>query len=157
MSPRPIVNTQAEHVYAGLDLRVAQTRDHTARAPGSVDLNVRSPRYRAMLAQLDTGHLQPAELAGAMEVIAAEFAPGQPSPLGLVSQCYLGPPYQVHILDLVGQIVEHYEHGKPMPHPFERARRLASHPAYLAVEVYEDVLACIRADGSVTQVRPADV
>ena len=28
--------------------------------------------------------------------------------LGIVSICYLGKPYEVHSLDITGQIIEHY-------------------------------------------------
>ena len=40
-----------------------------------------------------------------------------------------------------------------MPHPFERARTLAVHPAYDVIEVYDEVLVCVRGDGSVTEMR----
>ena len=32
--------------------------------------------------------------------------------LGIVSICYLGKPYEVHTLDVTGQIIEHYPGGK---------------------------------------------
>jgi len=84
-------------------------------------------------------------------VIEAEFPDGL-LPSGLVSLCYLGQPYEVHILDLVGQIVEHYEWNRPMPPKFEAARRLALHPAYVAIEVHADRLVAIREDGSAIDV-----
>ena len=35
--------------------------------------------------------------------------------LGLVSICYLGKPYEVHTLDISGQIIEHYKSGQIYP------------------------------------------
>jgi hypothetical protein len=93
--------------------------------------------------------LDTSDLASA---IAAEFGLGETNPLGLVAECFLGPPYQVHVIDLVGQIVEHYQGSQPMPDRFERARRLAVHPAYVAVEVYADRLVCVRADGTAVEI-----
>jgi len=84
--------------------------------------------------------------------IAAEFPLGGAVPLGLLAKCYLGPPYEVHTLDLTGGIVKHYMRHEPLPDPYAGARRLAEHPAYLAIEVYLDRYVCMREDGSVTEV-----
>lgn len=82
--------------------------------------------------------------------------PGMPAcPLGLVARCYLGPPYEVHVLDLAGRIIEHYEVGRAMPGRFEQARALALHDAYAFVEVTDTELRAVRADGSVTAVPAA--
>jgi hypothetical protein len=70
--------------------------------------------------------------------------------LGVVSRCYLGAPYIVHMCDLGGNIVEHYESGRAMPSLFERARALALHSSYAFIEVYPDVLRAISANGSVS-------
>lgn len=67
---------------------------------------------------------------------------------GIVAACFLGPPYRVHVLDFAGRIVEHYEAGRSMPDPFERARSLALHPEYLCVEVYGEGMVAIRSDGT---------
>lgn len=69
--------------------------------------------------------------------------------LGIVSTCHLGAPYQVHVCDLGGEIVEHYETFRPMPAPFEGARTLALHPSYAFVEVYADGCRAVSADGAV--------
>jgi len=58
--------------------------------------------------------------------------------LGMVSVCYLGPPYVDHRLDLLGSIVEHYGPGDPMPPPFENARMLARSGSYAFVEVHSN-------------------
>ncbi len=72
-------------------------------------------------------------------------------PLGIVAKCYLGNPYEVHILDLVGQIIQHFKLEEFMPSAFERARSLALHPAYAFVEVYSNKLRCVREDGTVSE------
>jgi hypothetical protein len=70
--------------------------------------------------------------------------------VGIVARCYLGPPFVVHICDLVGDIIEHYPNGKAMPPTFERARSLALHSAYAFIEVYPTSLRAIASDGSVS-------
>ncbi|MGH2911972.1 MAG: hypothetical protein ACRDJ3_05805 [Solirubrobacteraceae bacterium] len=108
----------------------------------------RTPGYLDALGRLDScaaSEIDVSELAGR---IGEAFGIGETAPLGCVARCYLGPPYQVHTLDLVGCIVEHYHASQPLPGEFERARRLAMHPAYIAVEVYSDHLVCVRADGA---------
>jgi len=48
----------------------------------------------------------------------------------------LGHPYEVHTLDLTGQIIEHFKIGHTLPLTLERARTLALHPSYAFIEVY---------------------
>ena len=57
-------------------------------------------------------------------------------PVGIVSRCHLGPPYEVHTLDCSGQIVRHFKHQEGMPAMLERARSLALHNSYALIEVY---------------------
>ena len=47
--------------------------------------------------------------------------------MGIVSRCYLGDPYEVHTLDISGNIIEHYKQGEPLPEYMEKARGLALH------------------------------
>lgn len=86
-----------------------------------------------------------------MQLISEEFGTANISsmPLGIVSKCYLGHPYEVHILDLSeSRIIEHYKIMDTMPLLFERARVLALHSEYCCVEVYKDKLILIREDGT---------
>jgi len=70
-------------------------------------------------------------------------------PLGIVSKCFLGDPFEVHTLDLgKAQIIHHYKRSEPMPAEFEKARNLAMHNAYAFIEVYTDKLVMIREDGT---------
>ena len=37
-------------------------------------------------------------------------------PIGIVAKCYLGEPYEVHTLSLIGgMIIEHYKQGQALP------------------------------------------
>lgn len=154
MSPRPILRgDDGRHRHVQPLATTGGTRTAPARTGGTISLARRSPRFAATIARLDAGDLQASDLSGVLDAIAAEYPIGTAPPRGLVAECFLGPPYEVHTLDLVGGIVEHFELGRPMPAPFERARTLAAHPAYAVIEVYDDRLVCVRADGSVTEMR----
>jgi hypothetical protein len=87
-----------------------------------------------------------------IEAIANEFPELsiEQRPIGIVSQCYLGAPYEVHICDLGGGIIEHFQIYRPMPPLFERGRSLALHPGYAFVEVYPDTLRAVSLDGAVS-------
>lgn len=91
-------------------------------------------------------------LESLLEAIANEFPELgiEQLPVGIVSQCYLGAPYEVHICDLGGGIIEHFESFRQMPPLYERARALASHPSYSFIEIYADTLRVVSLDGSVS-------
>lgn len=73
-------------------------------------------------------------------------------PLGIVSKCFLGHPYEVHTIDLSGNlIINHYKTSEVMAADFEKARTLAIHNSYAMVEVYKDKMILIREDGSATK------
>jgi hypothetical protein len=114
----------------------------------------RTPAYVDALSRLDAGThgLDVGAMNELIKAIAAEFPEltVDQRPLGLVAQCRLGHPYEVHVCDLTGGILEHYKRGRSMPSPFERARSLALHPSYLFIEVYPDSLRAIARDGSVS-------
>ena len=109
-----------------------------------------------LAAHLDTDELVQGTVGmdAVLEGIRQEFASFSlpiSLPIGLVSVCYLGDPYEVHILDLEGNIMQHFKVGESMPTAFERARTLALHPSYSFVEVYTNTLRAIREDGSVSE------
>lgn len=128
----------------------------TTSEPNSRVLLKRSRAYVEAVARLDAGgHIQDrAALESLVKAVAAELPEltiGQ-RPLGLVCRCFLGAPYIVHICDLGGQIVQHYETYRSMPAPFEPARELALNPAYAFVEVCLNELHAISPDGTVSVV-----
>ena len=70
--------------------------------------------------------------------------------LGLVSKCYLGKPYEVHILDMANQIIEHYKIGQPLPGGLEKARSIALRGGYEFIEVYIDCCRAVSSNGTVS-------
>ena len=123
---------------AKLQLRLRQTRTKT---------------YVDALIRLDasTHHQDRVALDQTIAEIAAEFPELtiEQRPIGILSRCYLGAPYEVHICDLAGSIVEHFETFRPLPPAYERARELAKHARYAFVEIYADCVCAVSADGSV--------
>lgn len=70
--------------------------------------------------------------------------------LGIVSTCYLGKPYEVHTLDITGQIIEHYKSGQFLPGGLEKARSIAMRGGYDFIEVYVDCCRAISSSGAVS-------
>jgi hypothetical protein len=87
-----------------------------------------------------------------LDAIAAEFPElgVDERPIGVVSRCFLGPPYEVHICDISGGIIEHFQHGRSMLPLFERARSIAAHGAYAFIEIYVSTIRAVAADGVVS-------
>lgn len=114
----------------------------------------RSKSYLEAMERLDAGghHTDRAALESLVETIASEFPELgiEERPMGIVCRCYLGAPYEVHICDLSGGIIEHFETFRSMPSMFERGRTLALHPGYVFIEVYADTLRAVSPDGSVS-------
>lgn len=69
--------------------------------------------------------------------------------LGYVSICYLGKPYEVHTLDMTGEIIEHYKMGQSLPGGLEKARSIALRGGYEFIEVYVDCCRAISSNGAV--------
>ncbi|MDG4762719.1 hypothetical protein O7632_01100 [Solwaraspora sp. WMMD406] len=71
-------------------------------------------------------------------------------PLGFVSECFLGPPYVDHRLDLFQSILDHFAPADPMPEPFAQARTLVRTGGYAFIEVYASgTLRPVLPDGTV--------
>jgi hypothetical protein len=108
------------------------------------------------MTRLDAGthHADRTALDSLVEAIANEFPELgiEQRPVGIVSQCYLGAPYEVHICDLAGGIIEHFETFRSMPPLYERARALALHQSYVFIEIYPDTLRAVSVDGSVSEI-----
>ncbi len=137
------------------------SRHHTAaQAPGPlsttgrsrllVNTEPRSRRYLDAIERLDASTtVTAADMERIVDEIRREFADRWAAlPLGLVSRCYLGEPFEVHTLTPDGGIVEHYRAGQHLPGPLEAARAHSLSGLYLVVEVYENRLVCTRTDGT---------
>lgn len=115
-------------------------------------LKKRSKKYLDLIAGLDSESLT--DTAGKdnlLKAIQEEFGTADilSLPIGIVSKCFLGHPFEVHTLELSGkQIISHFKFSEPMAVDFEKARAVAKHNAYAMVEVYKDKIILIREDGS---------
>jgi hypothetical protein len=130
-----------------------------ASAGGVLRTSKRSEAYLASATQLDVRGQSHAKVnaSAIIEAIAAEFDLGDDLPVGLLAQCFLGAPYDVHVLELTGDIVRHYAASEALPALYAGARKLALHPAYIAIEVYPTGYACLRADGTLVEVPETEV
>ncbi len=117
----------------------------------------RSKAYMEAMGRLDAGthHADRNRAEEIIQAVAAEFPeltiPQRPQ--GIVSRCYLGLPYVVHICDFAGNIIQHCEGYRALPVAFEGARALALHPAYAFVEVYESEFRAVSAEGEISIVK----
>lgn len=114
----------------------------------------RSKAYMEAMHRLDAGghvHNQN-QVNEIMEAIRDEFPEVEISGilLGFVSICYLGKPYEVHTLDMTGEIIEHYKGGQVLPGGMEKARSIAIRGGYDFIEVYVDCCRAIDARGNVS-------
>ena len=113
----------------------------------------RSKEYMNAIHKLDAGghvHNQ-RKVNEIIDAIRSEFPDLEISGimLGIVSICYLGEPYEVHTLDITGQIIEHYKRGHILPGGLEKARSIAMRGGYEFIEVYVDCCRAVSANGSV--------
>ncbi|WP_430222239.1 hypothetical protein [Paenalcaligenes sp. Me131] len=111
----------------------------------------RSTAYIEAMTTLDAGghvHSQ-TQTQALVDAMHAEFPDVQIEglPIGIISKCYLGEPFEVHTLDYVGQIIQHYKKGAPLPKGMEAARSLARLPHYSFIEVYTDKLITVSQSG----------
>lgn len=114
----------------------------------------RSKEYMDALHKLDAGghvHNQN-KVNEIIDAIRNEFPEVEISGvlLGFVSICYLGKPYEVHTLDMTGQIIEHYKSGQTLPGGLEKARSIALRGGYDFIEVYVDCCRAISSNGAVS-------
>ena len=110
----------------------------------------RSPQYLRALHEADLhrcqSHLELAELVAA---VRQEFdSKWSQVPIGLVAHCYLGLPFETHMLSMDGGIIEHFEHLQALPGRLDAARPYARTEQFEVIEVYPDRLVCVRADGT---------
>jgi hypothetical protein len=154
--PRPILGTpQAAKIGTSIATPATTSRS-TLQGPKLQQRlrEKRSTKYVQAMTRLDAGthHADRTALESLVEAIANEFPELgiEQLPIGIVSQCYLGAPYEVHICDLKGGIIEHFETFRSMPPLFERGRTLSLHPSYVFIEIYPDTLRAVSLDGSVS-------
>lgn len=153
--PKPIFNT-GQKVNQQINLH-EETVVKTKLNPMLLERRLRekrSSKYMEMMKQLDLSgnHMDRSKYQEFIDTLSSEFPDIDFSSqlLGIVAKCYLGDPYDVHTLDLSGDIVVHYNKNENMPGMLGRARSLALHGGYDFIEVYSDCLRAVKSDGSVT-------
>ena len=117
----------------------------------------RSKKYMNTVKHLDAdGHTHNRQLANEIiDAIRQEFPEVELEGvmLGIVSKCYLGKNYEVHSLDITGNIIEHFRQGQQLKDGLEKARVIAIRGGYDFIEVYTDCCRAVSANGSVSVIR----
>lgn len=143
---------------SGLLLRQPETKQQTRSNLNQMQIErilnkKRSQQYIDAMRRLDAGgHMHNQHQVQALIDVIREELPEieiDMGPIGIVSKCYLGAPYEVHTLDIMGSIIEHYEVFRTMPEGLEKARALARSGNYEFIEVYAHALRAVSANGSV--------
>ena len=156
--PKPLIN-KANKTSTTLSLN--QTKTHAKKSQilqkSEIDRILRekrSPKYMSGFANLDVGgHVHNQEkVKSIIDAIRQEFPMLELTnfPLGYVSICYLDDPYEVHVLSVSGEIVEHYKRGQKLPGELEKARAIALRGGYEFIEVYYDCCRAVSSDGRVS-------
>lgn len=159
--PRPILRPQETKLDTGISLNtrptVQQDRQLSQNEKMRLDRLLRKPRSKAYMEamhKLDAGgHVHNQNVVDdIVNTIKQEFPEVELSGilLGYVAICYLGKPYEVHTLDMTGNIIEHYKAGETLPGGMEKARSLAMRGGYDFIEVYVDCCRAISSNGSVS-------
>lgn len=148
---RQILNTKAS-IDIDLNKNIGTQLRSGNVVSDRVILQKRSMKYIQAMTSLDLGTLTAtqgfSELVEKLKVEFGELGITE-YPLGIVSKCYLGHPYEVHVLDLSGtQIVDHYKIGQSLPPFLEKARILALNNSYTMIEVYPNKMILVKDDGT---------
>jgi hypothetical protein len=161
--PRPMLKQPQTQNQFGSILSITQQQSQKQQTQQINKMKIdrllrktRSKEYIEAIHKLDAGgHVHNQEKVNKIiNTIRNEFPEVEISGvlLGLVSICYLGKPYEVHTLDISGQIIEHYKSGQTLPDGLEKARSLALRGGYDFIEVYTDCCRCISSLGAVSVV-----
>lgn len=156
--PRPLLRTpqksQNSNILSTTNNQTQQNQQLNKMQIDRVLRKKRSKEYINAIKSLDAGghvHNQN-KVNDIINIIKDEFPEIELSGilLGIVSQCYLGKPYEVHSLDLQGDIIEHYKSGEALPNGLEQARGIAMRGGYSFIEVYSDCFRAVSASGTVS-------
>jgi hypothetical protein len=155
---RPIIGL---NIQTDTRLNVAPKNQVNVRLEGvSLEKRLRRKRSSAFveaMTGLDAGGVVASKqkVRELIDRIAAEFPElaEMQLPLGIVSYCCLGDPYEVHLLDVSQGIIECYKRGQALPNGMEKARRLALHPSYAYIEVYTSMMCAVTHTGEVSIIK----
>ena len=159
--PRPLLNLSQAHTTSSSRLSAVHMQEKKQNLAEKEQMKLnrllekkRSKAYIDTLCKLDAGghvHNQD-KIKEILAAIRNEFPEVDFSGilLGYVSKCYLGKPYEVHSLDVAGEIIEHYKEGETLPNGMEKARGIAVYGGYEFIEVYTDCYRAVSANGEVS-------
>lgn len=156
--PKPMLNSNKAHGKTCLTFNIGVSRKKS-NINNKIMLDrilrkKRSKRYMDALCDLDAGgHTHNQHKADEIiNAIKEEFPEVDISGimLGIISKCNLGIPYEVHSIDLSGQIIEHYIRGRSLPAELEKARSIAAQGSYAFIEVYTDCCRAVSFNGTVS-------
>ena len=161
--PKPLLKPQTQ-VQTDSVLSLTQSRavnQETAQSDKmKLDRLLRKPRsnaYMNAIKRLDAGgHTRNSQLTKEIiDAIRQEFPELELGGvmLGIVSKCYLGDNYEVHTLDIGGDIIEHFRQGQTLNGGMEKARGIAIRGGYEFIEVYVDCCRAVSSTGSVSVVK----
>lgn len=159
--PKPILRQPKTQAQSNTILSATQNQQQKPQVQQmdkmKLDRLLRKPRskeYIQALHRLDAGgHVHNQQKVNEIiNAIRDEFPDVEISGimLGIVSICYLGKPYEVHTLDISGQIIEHYKRGQPLRGDLEKARSIAMRGGYDFIEVYADCCRAVSSIGTVS-------
>ena len=154
--PKPMLRTPERCNQANQLLSASYQGQKQQMDKMKLDRLLRKPRskeYMETIHKLDAGghvHNQ-SKVNEIIQTIRNEFPEIELSGilLGHVAICYLGKPYEVHTLDIVGGIIEHYQSGQTLPNGLEKARSIAMRGGYDFIEVYTDCCRAVSSNGQV--------
>ncbi len=157
--PRPILKTNNTNKFSFESSQKSQSVKNLGIDMEDYNLMLRkkrSPKYVEILSSLDLKGLEnnQAKINEIINEIHKELPEVKLYEvsvlLGIISKCYLGYPYEVHILDMEQNIVEHYKINEKLPAGMEKARNLALNQGYKFIEVYNDCCRAVSKNGQVS-------
>jgi len=159
--PKPMLRQPQTAPQTNTILNTTQNQQQTQQSQTldkfRLDKMLRKPRSKAYMEaihKLDAGgHVHNQQKVNEIiETIQNEFPEVTITGimLGIVSKCYLGDSYEVHTLDINGNIIEHYQIGQTLPNGLEKARSIALRGGYEFIEVYIDCCRAVSLNGSVS-------
>lgn len=158
--PKPILNPQQLQAQAHdlLSTTSQESRQQQQKIDKlKLDRLLRQPRskaYMEAIQKLDAGgHVHNHDaVQNIINIIRSELPEVELGGdlLGYVAICYLGRPYEAHVLDITGEIIRHYKAGEALPNGMERARGIAMRGRYAFIEVYTDCCRAVSDNGTVS-------
>lgn len=168
--PKPIINTNNKQKFLSDNLSLKERA--VFKSPELTFRKQRSQAYINLIKNIDNDYAKVSEdkineLVKKLQE-AAPDAIFDETFIGVLGKCHLGAEYDVHTIsknfvfgidEVTHQfgfgrmILKHFKFGESLPDGLEKGRSLATNPGYLFVEVYNDKLIAVQADGTVAIIK----